>query len=292
MIQLERVRTEQAIPSRFRGEKLKNLSRELVDNRKAFLQNPDGKKQSFPSKWGVAKDQLLAETHDKCGYCESPTAVVAYGDVEHYRPKSVYWWQAYCVDNYVASCTLCNGRFKGAKFPRTGRKWPSPPVKSNSTEQKLVTIAETLVPDPLDSVAVAAFIGRHQSEQANIPNPYLEDPASLFAWLADAIEETVTLIPVAGNKRSSVVVKAVEEALGLNREQLLTERYTRFKEFYRYKFALEHRASLSAEMIEVFTEGVAELVEPAAGYAGMMRFFDALGGPADWERAGFYIPAE
>lgn len=47
--------------------------------------------------------------------------MVAYGDGEHYRPKSTYWWLAYNYDNYLASCTLCNQRFKEAKFPIRGR---------------------------------------------------------------------------------------------------------------------------------------------------------------------------
>ena len=42
--------------------------------------------------WKHAKSHLKAEARGKCAYCESATATVAYGDAEHFRPKSVYWW--------------------------------------------------------------------------------------------------------------------------------------------------------------------------------------------------------
>ena len=46
--------------------------------------------------------------------------MVAYGDVEHFRPKSKYWWLAYCYENYLYSCQMCNQRYKKAEFPIFG----------------------------------------------------------------------------------------------------------------------------------------------------------------------------
>ena len=43
--------------------------------------------------WKAGKPQLKRETGGKCAYCESPTDTVAHGDVEHFRPKSKYWWR-------------------------------------------------------------------------------------------------------------------------------------------------------------------------------------------------------
>lgn len=34
------------------------------------------------------KDALLAETHEKCAYCESKFRHVTYGDIEHITPKN------------------------------------------------------------------------------------------------------------------------------------------------------------------------------------------------------------
>ncbi|MEZ5329022.1 MAG: hypothetical protein R3F19_28590 [Verrucomicrobiales bacterium] len=109
----------------FEGDALRNLSRKLVEAQKKIASGQLAKHEFDSSIWKKAKDQLLKETHDKCAYCEAPTAVVTYGDVEHYRPKSKYWWQAYCMSNYLVSCAICNQRFKKDKFPIDGQKWSS-----------------------------------------------------------------------------------------------------------------------------------------------------------------------
>ncbi|MFN0301835.1 MAG: hypothetical protein ACKVQU_15945 [Burkholderiales bacterium] len=54
--------------------------------------------------WPKAKGQLKLDSSNKCAYCEADTAAVAHGDVEHFRPKSEYWWLAYCYDYYTLSC--------------------------------------------------------------------------------------------------------------------------------------------------------------------------------------------
>jgi hypothetical protein len=94
--------------------------------------------------WGKYKNHFVKAQHGKCGYCE--LRMSSYGDMEHYRPKSVveelkitgferedlmnvsgrtfaksckygYWWLAYDWDNYLLSCTLCNQPWKRALFP-------------------------------------------------------------------------------------------------------------------------------------------------------------------------------
>lgn len=51
-----------------------------------------------------------------CAYCLKE---LADGDeVEHFRPKSVYWWLAYDFSNYFLACHRCNrGSVKGTRFP-------------------------------------------------------------------------------------------------------------------------------------------------------------------------------
>jgi uncharacterized protein (TIGR02646 family) len=82
------------------------------------------------------KESLKAAQHEKCAFCESRFSHVAYGDVEHFRPKAGYkqreadslkrpgyYWLAYAWSNLYYSCQLCNQRFKKNLFPlRDGRK--------------------------------------------------------------------------------------------------------------------------------------------------------------------------
>jgi hypothetical protein len=51
-----------------------------------------------------------------CAYCGS-LASDQRGDVEHYRPKSVYPWLTYEFRNYLLGCRVCNSSRKSTEFP-------------------------------------------------------------------------------------------------------------------------------------------------------------------------------
>ena len=76
------------------------------------------------------KQALQKAQHGKCAFCESKITHIAYGDVEHFRPKAGYrqcpkdplvrpgyYRLAYEWSNLFFCCTLCNQRFKGNHFP-------------------------------------------------------------------------------------------------------------------------------------------------------------------------------
>src|ERR1035441_2039073 len=79
--------------------------------------------------YGALKACLIEYFGGKCAYCESEFTSVAWGDVEHYRPKrSVmgekhpgYYWLAYDPRNLLPSCQKCNqGSGKRNYFPIAG----------------------------------------------------------------------------------------------------------------------------------------------------------------------------
>lgn len=76
---------------------------------------PDEVKESI-YKADDVRDQLLEDQHYKCAYCES-RITREYNDVEHYRPKSVYYWLGHDWNNLLYSCDLCNSSYKKDKFP-------------------------------------------------------------------------------------------------------------------------------------------------------------------------------
>ena len=53
----------------------------------------------------------------KCCYCESKVTPVAYGDIEHFYPKSRYPDKTFLWENLLFSCQICNEGCKGDKFP-------------------------------------------------------------------------------------------------------------------------------------------------------------------------------
>ena len=62
------------------------------------------------------RDQLLSDQAYKCAYCECSLSR-QYNDVEHYRPKSRYYWLGHRWDNLLYLCDLCNRTYKKANFP-------------------------------------------------------------------------------------------------------------------------------------------------------------------------------
>jgi hypothetical protein len=78
----------------------------------------------------AVKSALRIAQHDKCGFCESKVTHVAFGDIEHFRPKAAfratrddvltkpgYYWLAYEWANLLFACEPCNRRHKGSLFP-------------------------------------------------------------------------------------------------------------------------------------------------------------------------------
>lgn len=59
------------------------------------------------------RESLKQDFNYKCAFCEQR---VERFDVEHYRPKSIYYWLAYSWDNLLYCCPVCNQN-KSNSFP-------------------------------------------------------------------------------------------------------------------------------------------------------------------------------
>ena len=111
------------------------------------------------------KKALVKAQYGKCCFCESKVGRVAYGDVEHFRPKGGYrqrkkdplgrpgyYWLAYEWTNLFFSCQLCNQRFKGNLFPLRD------PLQRARSHLDDITQEEPLLIDP-GNVNPENFIG-------------------------------------------------------------------------------------------------------------------------------------
>ncbi len=273
MIPLTRERTETAIIAAFRGAKpIENLA-DLMKEVRTKAQNNDDSSLKITSKWSETKHQLRRETHEKCAYCESNFGVVAFGDVEHYRPKSIYWWLAYVYDNYLVSCAICNRKFKGNEFEFTGPKMAGPEISAAATDAEIADLAARFAPDPLDDAAIADFEDRHRQEAPLLVNPYISDPEAFFAWNASVGTQEVELVPVPGSARAADVVDACERIYGLNRLQL---RRRRFKALKLYEFMVDVLEDPGSDPgLKVTAQAfIDEALAPQSEYAGMLRFFE------------------
>jgi len=222
--------------------------------------------------WGKAKDQLKVESFNKCAYCEADTAVVAHGDVEHFRPKSEYWWLAYCFDNYTYSCQICNQTYKGNKFDITGAKLAAPilPGTSPTNAAQLAAATASLCPDPC--TATDAKIKKLFSlEDAHLVNPYVEDPEKYFAWKADPVTEEVRLVPRGNSAKAKRAVVAAESMLGLNREELKRNRWVAYDTLE--TMVLGFQAVTDTSKQKSLLERIRRQADAEQPYAGMKRYF-------------------
>lgn len=275
MIRLTRVRTAPPVHDNFHGPKRVDANLKLLKLKR------DGKLQEGTEKnwnsdfWKKAKDQLLAETHNKCAYCETPTKVVDYGDVEHFRPKSKYWWLAYCYDNYLASCAICNQKFKSDGFylRDDSKKLAGPAIRSNHSDNKLEQLAATITPDPVDStlgVNYLDFENELKEEGALLVHPYFDDPEEYYAYKPILETQEVHIVPAKPKYKD--VVKASNELFGINRTELLDLRFQWYCIYMTYRHTLAD-TGINANTRLMNQNRINEMLNGHLAYTGMVRYF-------------------
>jgi hypothetical protein len=282
MIRLVRTRTKAAVPASLRGDKRRAREAELVRLWRDHLQRgPTSSPKWKTAYWKAGKSPLRKDSAGKCAYCESPTDVVAHGDVEHFRPKSIYWWLAYCLDNHLFACQICNETYKGDHFPvppGTARL-AGPNVLGTTTDAELALLADAFAPDPVDVAAgytLLAFVAACEAELAGLPHPYMVDPEPFFKWEADATNKEVWVRGRSNTARNRFVFESAETYLGLNREELRRWRWT---------LAYKQLAALREILRDLDAQGIGgaarqrtvaamkDMMGPDQPYAAMVRYF-------------------
>jgi len=275
MIALERVRTTEKVHPNFSGKKRIAWNKELLNRQKEILSGASEGHNFIQSRWKVVKEQLFAESNNKCAYCEATTKIVSPGDVEHFRPKSKYWWLAYCYDNYLVSCSVCNSTFKGNKFPLLDelKALTGPAITATSSKTDIDLMAKILNPDPIDNSgqSLVDFINTNHDERPLLLNPYFDNPSEYFAWKADTVVKQVVLIPTKNHYLP--FIEAAEINYGLNRKEL---RELRFYYYFIYNtFYRTLNDDRISPQTRLETERAIEFMkDKSAPFAGMIRYFD------------------
>lgn len=84
------------------NSKLTNQRRQELIDTKAYIS-----KDVYHSRYKM-KDIMTALHniyHSKCAFCEQK---IEFPQVEHFRPKNIYYWLAYSWDNLLFACLGCN----------------------------------------------------------------------------------------------------------------------------------------------------------------------------------------
>lgn len=278
MIALERSRTNAAIPAKYKSTKKQQKDKELMLAQRDFLKGIIEKVEFDDSYWKTAKPQLKKESCGKCAYCEANTAVVAHGDVEHYRPKSIYWWLAYTYDNYLYACQICNQSYKSDNFPIASNPFPAPPINANTTDQQIGQLMGKISPDPIDITVpytLQTYLAQHQSESAYLINPYFDDPTIYFIYEADDTTQEVKII--AAKKKYDKYLKAANDFYGLNRVELNNARYSVFTKFRAFKMAYAALDDVvDAPIKEEIQKQIDDMLSSKYLFAGMNRYFNKI----------------
>lgn len=263
-------------PSGFSGKR-------RIEKNLALVGLRDAERKPDPKVWRSAKTHLKEETRGKCAYCESATSTVAYGDVEHFRPNSGYWWLAYCYDNFLYSCQICNQTYKNAKFriARDDRRWQAPMIPCRSDTSALREYARLMTPDPLGRKAgglpMEEFLRKVRKEEPFLVDPYVEDPERLYKWEADRYLKEVCVAARTNHIRATRAMAAAEEDLGLNREELRRRRWEIY-EILETLACVYVKNERHPEKTKV-AETIRAMMDAGREYAGMVRYFVCI----EWE---------
>ncbi|MPR31794.1 HNH endonuclease [Salmonirosea aquatica] len=276
MIALVRDRSPRAVHKNFRGAKRIEFNVELLRQEIDVLDRHQDNRKFDSSRWKYAKDQLFTETGDKCAYCEAHTRAVAHGDVEHYRPKSDYWWLAYCYENYLVSCAVCNQIHKKDKFPIQGLAMRGPDPEA--FRKRIPAFAANLNPDPLQESAGLGYNDFKQvcdQEGALLLNPYYHDPEAFIAYSADDLLQEVAV--TAATEEARPVVEASVVIYGLNRTELLSLRYYVFSIYDTLWLTLKDPGISNATRRRAEDE-IGRMTHSSSQFAGMVRYFERIRG--------------
>lgn len=275
MISLVRIRKASAIKTKYRGSNKEKKELELLKAKRSSLSGKIEKINFDSTYWKLSKIQLLKESSGKCAYCEANTSVVAHGDVEHYRPKSIYWWLAYTYDNYLFACQICNQVYKSDHFPIKGILLQEPSISATSTDFDLGLLLSKLSPDPLTidtNFTLQQYLQNHKNEKPLLLNPYIDTPEDIIAYEFDDFLGEVKMI--AAHPQYTANIQAMEEFYGINRIELKSYRYSIFRTFRILKKCLP---TISDQQLrqDILLQ-INRMQDDSAIFAGMVRFFDKI----------------
>lgn len=105
-----------------------------------------------------------------CAYCTDKIGRTG-EDVEHYRPKNLYWFVAYSPHNYVSSCRRCNSSRKGNRFPLEPNATRAASVDRFARERRL--LLDPVKDDVESALQIELTSGRYNWEVNPTAQPKL-----------------------------------------------------------------------------------------------------------------------
>lgn len=191
----------------------------------------------------TVKEELIKAQHDKCFLCESKITHIAFGDVEHFRPKAGYrqdesdtlhkpgyYWLAYEWENLFLACQLCNQLFKKNLFPLL-----NPDMRATSHKDAL------------------------EKEEPLFIDPSVDDPEQYISFRREVP------YPINNNRRGEATITS----LGLKRPKLNERRLELYK-ILESLYAIAHMNPPIPES-DMARDLLIRATQDSVEYAGMAR---------------------
>lgn len=203
------------------------------------------------------KRALVRLFNGKCAYCDSNVTHITSGDVEHFRPKSMYWWLASDWHNLLFACEKCNRSAKKDCFP-------------------------LLNDEPYCTFGNEAAFSKEESDLRLLLNPCKENPEEYFEY-DERMAVIAPKLTSAGKQR--LMANTSIEVYKLQRVELVEERqkvlilllaqieYTR-KAILAYNQVYSYSKNVRKEYEERMKKEIIALLEynrPKRQYLGMVR---------------------
>jgi hypothetical protein len=197
----------------------------------------------------TVKDKLKIIYKCKCAFCESNTHVGAHKDVEHYRPKTRYYWLGYEWSNLLLACQICNRDFKSIHFPilvEVNRITTHPLSKTGEFDREQCPITS-------DNL---------KKEVPLLLHPAIDNPQDHLRFLANGMVEGTTRkgiesIKVYGLRRDTLQ-KARENIVFQLRKDILSE----------YKHNVPDTERIKIEIYKAIDKLVARIANEESEYIG------------------------
>lgn len=185
-----------------------------------------------------SKKALEKQFYKKCAYCETNYTASSDTWIEHYRPKTKYYWLTYEWSNLLPPCIKCK-RTKRDNFPLINELVQvklAPITKGQLNKKKLIADQAPLI-----------------NEEPYIIHPKIDNPEKFLDFELDPNYEGIKIIGTDNKKRGKTTI----QICALNRPELIDNRYT----------------SVISTIIETFEKTLEKLM---VTQTSLFKFYDAF----------------
>ena len=135
-----------------------------------------------------------------------------------------------------------------------------------------------MTPDPRDratgGMPFAGFLRAARKEKPYLVDPYVEDPEELYGWEADPVLNEVRVTARTKRIRATRAIRAAEDDLGLNREELRRCRWQNYEVLRTLAEVIERLpADQATEAKAAAAAQIRAMMAPEREYAAMARYF-------------------